>query len=69
MGVTQIVGHGDETEAGDVSVVPGLVELLLGRVITGESLSGFLTVKTTVSISCRLRDDLRSAFTHQLVVA
>lgn len=69
VGVTQIVGHGDETEAGDVSVVPGLVELFLGRVITGESLSGFLTVKTTISIACRLRDALRSAFTHQLVVA
>lgn len=69
MGVTQIVGHGDETEAGDVSVVPGLVELFLGRVVTGESLSGFLTVKTTISAACRLGDALPSAFTHQLVVA
>jgi len=39
--VTQVVGHGDETEAGDVGVVPGLVELLLGRVITVEALGRF----------------------------
>lgn len=38
---TQIVGHGDEAEAGDVGVVPGLVQLLLGRVVTGEALRRF----------------------------
>lgn len=39
--VTEIVGHGDETQAGDVGVVAGLVELLLGCVVTGEALGGF----------------------------
>lgn len=53
-GVTEIVGHWDETEAGDVSVIPGLVELFLSRVITGESLGGFLTVKITIVDICRL---------------
>lgn len=53
-GVTEIVGHRDETEAGDVSVIPGLVELFLGRVITGESLCGFLIVNITIVDICRL---------------
>lgn len=35
--VTQVVGHGDEAEARDVGVVPGLVQLLLGCVVTGEA--------------------------------
>lgn len=39
--VTQIVGHRDETEAGDISVVAGLVELFLGCIVTGESLGRF----------------------------
>lgn len=49
--VTQIVGHWDETEAGDVSVVAGLVQLFLGRIVTGESLCGFWTV--TISMAVR----------------
>lgn len=53
-GVTEIVGHRDETEAGDVSVVPGLVQLFLGCVITGEALSGFLTVTITIVDICTL---------------
>lgn len=39
--VTQVVGHGDETEACDVSVIPRLVELFLGCVVTGETLCRF----------------------------
>lgn len=39
--VTQVVGHWDETEASDVSVVASLVELFLGCVVTGEPLSRF----------------------------
>lgn len=39
--VTQVVGHWDETEASDVSVIASLVELFLGCVITGEPLCRF----------------------------
>lgn len=36
-----MVGHRDETQAGDEGIVSRLVELLLGRVITGEPLCRF----------------------------
>lgn len=48
--VTQIVGHGDETEARDVGIVAGLVELLLRRVVTVEPLCSFWQVIRTEQV-------------------
>jgi hypothetical protein len=37
MRFTQVICHGDETQASDVGIVAGLMELLLGCVISGEA--------------------------------
>lgn len=46
--LTQVVCHGDEAKAGDVGVVAGFVELLLGRVVAGEALRRFWGGEHTV---------------------
>lgn len=71
--VTQVVGHGDETQASDVGIVPRLVQLLLGCVITWEALCRFCnSAEKTKCVSRFLPSDrfsISSGQTHQLVVA
>lgn len=67
--LTQVVGHGNEAEAGDVGVVAGLVELLLGCVVTGEALGRFCRGRSRNGRWVRRRTETRtpSRRTHQLV--